>query len=80
MSPTSVDFGRVKIGTTVTVRVTFDNLGASQLQIAGGGIGAPFSGDVGTCGGGIVPAGSSCYLNYSFRPTDNSGTVVEGET
>ncbi len=81
VSPVTVDFGRVKIGTTSTVRVTFTNLTASQLQIyGGGGLESPFLGDVGTCGGGIVPASSTCYFNYSFRPTDNSGARVEDET
>lgn len=81
VSPTIVDFGRVKLGTTSTVRVTFTNLTASQLQVSGGGgMSAPFSGNVGTCNGGIVPASSSCYFNYSFRPNDNSGAIVEDET
>jgi hypothetical protein len=81
VSPTFVDFGRVKIGTTATVRVTFDNLTASQLQVAGGGgLSAPFSGNAGTCNGGIVPASSSCYFNYSFRPNTNDGALVEDET
>lgn len=81
VSPTIVDFGRVKLGTTSTVRVTFTNLTASQLQVSGGGgLSAPFSANAGTCNGGIVPASSSCYFNYSFRPDDNSGTVVEDAT
>lgn len=81
VSPTFVDFGRVKLGTTATVRVTFTNLTASQLQVAGGGgLQAPFSSTVGTCGGGIVPANSTCYFNYSFRPTNNDGTPFEDAT
>jgi hypothetical protein len=81
VSPTFVDFGRVKLGTTATVRVTFTNLTASELQVSGGGgLSAPFSANVGTCNGGIVPASSSCYFNYSFRPNDNSGAIAEDET
>jgi len=81
VSPVTVDFGRVKIGTTSTVRVTFTNLTASQLQIGGGGgLVAPFSSNAGTCSGGIVPASSTCYFNYSFRPTDNSGALFEDAT
>lgn len=81
VSPTFVDFGRVKIGTTATVRVVFDNLTAGQLQVAGGGgLPAPFSGNVGTCNGGIVPASSSCYFEYSFRPADNDDALLEAET
>lgn len=81
VSPVTVDFGRVKLGTTSTVRVTFTNLTASQLQISGGGgLESPFLSDVGTCDGGIVPASSTCYFNYSFRPTDNSGALFEDAT
>lgn len=81
ISPTTIDFGRVKIGTLVTVRVTFTNLTATQLQIAGGGgLEAPFSGNAGTCSGGIIPATSSCYFNYSFRPTSNDETLFEDAT
>ena len=32
------------------------------------------------CAGGVVPASSSCYFNYSFRPNDNSGAIVEDDT
>jgi type 1 fimbria pilin len=81
ISPVTIDFGRVKIGTLATVRVTFTNLTATQLQVAGGGgLAAPFSSNVGTCGGGIVPPSSTCYYNYSFRPTTNDETLVEDAT
>lgn len=81
VSPTTIDFGRVKIGTLVTVRVTFTNLTATQLQIAGGGgLQSPFGVNGGTCGGGILPPSSSCYFNYTFRPTNNDETLSEDAT
>jgi hypothetical protein len=81
VSPVMVDFGRVTIGRTATVRVVFSNLTALPLTVSGGGgVTSPFSVSAGTCSGGVIPASSSCYFNYSFRPTNNDEVLVEDET
>lgn len=71
ISPTYVDFGSIKVGTTVSIPVTFKNLTNEDLQIAGGGISGSteFRAQGGTCNGGFLPANGSCSINYHFRPT-----------
>ncbi len=71
VSPTYVDFGPIKVGTTVMIPVTLKNLTDTQLQIAGGGISdsTEFRALGGTCNGGILPPDGSCEIHYHFRPT-----------
>lgn len=70
VSPRSIDFGEEFFGQTVTIPVTITNTHSATLNLAGGGVGAPFSaiGGMPSCGGGIAP-GASCQINYNFTPS-----------
>jgi hypothetical protein len=77
VTPTTLDFGQIRVGQDVSVPVTIKNLGATPLGgFAGGGIGAPF-GAVQNCAGG-VPVGGSCEFVYSFTPEATG--AVNGST
>src|SRR5258708_17400468 len=71
ITPTSVDFGPVNIGSTSPQQtVTVTNIGASAVVMsgAGGGVSSPFSGFQG-CQGKTLNPGASCQMRYSFTPT-----------
>ena len=77
VTPTTIGFGTIPIGKTVTVPVTVTNTSPQTLTgFAGGGIGAPFGASQ-SCAGGVAP-GASCVFNYTFKPT--SSTTSTGST
>jgi len=76
VSPLSVDFGAVKMGATVTVPLTIQNLSGMSIGIASDGLNATgFALDGATCAqiGYLLPAGAACNFLVSFTPTDNTG-------
>ena len=72
LSPPSLNFGSIVIGTNVTAQtVTVTNTGESPLTISGvslAGANASLFSDTSTCGS-TVAAGASCQLTVSFVPT-----------
>ncbi|HKB34425.1 MAG TPA: choice-of-anchor D domain-containing protein, partial [Candidatus Dormibacteraeota bacterium] len=71
ISPTSLDFGPVHIGSTSSSQsVTVTNLGSSAVVMsgAGGGVGSPFSGFQ-SCQGKTLNPGNTCQMVYAFSPT-----------
>src|SRR5258708_2257680 len=71
ITPTSLDFGPVNVGSTSPSQtVTVTNIGSSPLVMsgAGGGVGSPFSGFQ-SCQGKTLNSGASCQMVYSFSPT-----------
>lgn len=78
VTPSSIDFGRVQTGRTLTLPVTLTNVGRAAVvgDIAGGGAGA-FGGSQ-NCQSVTIPVGGSCQLFYTFSPT--TAGVVTGST
>jgi Abnormal spindle-like microcephaly-assoc'd, ASPM-SPD-2-Hydin/Beta-propeller repeat len=90
ISPTSVNFGSVSVGTTPSQAITLTNQGNQTLQITGIAVAgnniAQFPPSADTCPAALS-AGASCGLVISFVPsavgtftavlnvTDNSGTI-----
>jgi len=78
VGPVAVDFGAVKMGATVAVPVTVQNLTTGTLGIAGSGISGTvnYTIDPSTCGANNyqVAPGGSCQFIFKFTPTDASGT------
>jgi len=75
VSPGSVDFGNVEVGTASTQTVTFSNAGSGSLTISQAAVsGAGF-----TMAGQTYPltlsAGQSSSINVQFAPTDTSSTI-----
>jgi hypothetical protein len=67
-TPTTIGFGNVPVGQTVSVPVTLTNTSPQSLgSFAGGGVGPPF-GALQNCAGGVA-VGASCAFTYSFTPT-----------
>ncbi len=69
VTPLSLDFGPVGIGTTspsLAVTIFNQSFLSSITQWAGGGVGAPFSAAQ-NCAGGVLPGGS-CQFFYTFSP------------
>src|SRR5260370_869248 len=70
ITPTSLDFGPVQVGTTwPSQTVTVTNIGPSPVLMsgAGGGVGTPFSGFQG-CQGKTLNSGASCQQADSPSP------------
>src|SRR5260370_34316248 len=70
ITPTSVDFGSVQLGTTSPSQtVTVTNIGPSPVLMsgAGGGVGSPFSGFQ-SCQGDTLNPGDSCQRADERRP------------
>jgi len=69
VNPTSVDFGNVPVGQTVTRAVTFTNQSSSNsnLGITANFLNAPFSHDA--LASYIITPGNSRTINVSFSPT-----------
>src|SRR5207253_2845911 len=76
LSPTSLSFGTVAIGTTSAAKtVTLTNVGTTTLTITGIAITGTNAGDFAqthTCGISLA-AGASCSISVTFKPT-SSGT------
>jgi hypothetical protein len=73
VTPLSLDFGPVGIGTTshtLAVTITNQSFLSTITSWAGGGVGSPFSAAQ-NCAGG-VPPGDNCQFFYTFSP-DASG-------
>ncbi|RXH54741.1 multicopper oxidase, type 2 [Granulicella sibirica] len=76
ITPTTVSFGDVAVGSTASQTVTFTNASAGPISFSGN---ATPSGDFGTvftpaltgntCAGNAIAAGASCTLAFSFAPT-----------
>ena len=70
VSPLSLDFGPVGVGTTspqLKTQIHNQSPLSDIAGFAGGGVSAPFSGSQ-DCASG-VPAGGSCYFYYTFAPS-----------
>lgn len=70
VSPLSLDFGPVGVGTTSTqlkAQIHNQSIISDITDFAGGGVSAPFSGTQ-DCASG-VPSGGNCYFYYSFAPS-----------
>src|SRR5207245_2525369 len=76
LSPTSLNFGTVAIGTTSAAKtVTLTDVGTTSLSINGVAITGTNAGDFAqthTCGSSLA-AGASCTISVTFKPTA-SGT------
>lgn len=70
VSPTQLDFGEIKVGTTVSAHVSISNLSAVSVALTGGGFSGagPFVNTSGTCTL-LLAAGATCYLEYDFTPS-----------
>lgn len=82
-TPVRLDFGPVKIGSTVSSQVLQSNRTNQQMIRSGGG----FNDDLAFwaqntslpgCGGGMLPPASTCAINHGFSPLALG--VVEAET
>jgi hypothetical protein len=70
VSPLSLDFGPVGIGSTAQISTTLTNHGLTNITgWAGGGVPAPFNGSQDCNIAGGLPPGESCHFYYSFQPT-----------
>jgi len=72
LSPTSLDFGSVAVGTTSPAKtVTLTNVGTTTLSITGIAITGTNAGDfaqTNTCGSSLA-AGASCTVSVTFKPS-----------
>jgi hypothetical protein len=78
VSPTSIDFGQVRVGQTVSVPVTVTNIGIASVVVSAAGGAAPGFGGFQSCAGVTLAIGASCQFTYSFSPTATG--VVTGST
>lgn len=80
LSPLSVDFGAVQIGSTsAQMALTLSNTGSGALQVTTiGAAAAPFSEVGGTCGPApfSLAASTSCTVLYTFSPA-SAGTFTQ---
>jgi hypothetical protein len=69
ISPTSLDFGTLQVGTSLQQSVTVTNVGTDPavISMAGGAAGA-FGGSQ-NCQGNTLAPGASCQITYTFSPT-----------
>jgi hypothetical protein len=69
LSPASVNFGLVEVGSTSSsLQVTVQNAGAAAVPVTGLNINAPFVLSANACGSSIA-ANSDCQLLLEFSPT-----------
>ncbi len=69
VSPTTINFGSVPVGTTSPTRtVTVTNISGSTLIVGTTGGGAGLFGGVTTCQGAFLAAKQSCQYLYAFSP------------
>ena len=68
-TPQSIDFGRVAIGTTSTVSVTFSETVGNQRNLVAKTSGDPTYTDDATVGVDFIPANGTYTINISFTPT-----------
>ena len=73
-TPSSVNFGTVTRGTTVSSTITVTNVGTTTITFRGGEISGPNSADFGNssgnppCGGSLIAAGT-CTFSVTFDPS-----------
>ncbi len=89
VTPTTLAYGNVPVGTAVDQTVTFTNSSTVPITFAGN---ATPSGDFGTifsptltntCAGNAIAAGASCTIGFSFTPTASasySGALAFSDT
>jgi hypothetical protein len=73
MRPVVLDFGAVVVGDELRTEMQFTNLGATQLNFAGGGFGGGFGFQTQVpfgpgCTSSTVSAGATCTVNSFFNP------------
>jgi hypothetical protein len=70
LSPSSVSFGEVEVGTTsASLQVTAANSGASAIAVSSINITPPFALSSNSCGSSSIPANTDCQLQVEFAPT-----------
>jgi hypothetical protein len=75
ITPTSLAFGRVKVGhTSAEQSIQITNLANKPVVMSGAGGGAGIFGGAQNCQGQTINAGGSCQMFYAFTPTA-TGTV-----
>ncbi|HZS25533.1 MAG TPA: choice-of-anchor D domain-containing protein [Gaiellaceae bacterium] len=75
ITPTSLDFGTVKVGkTSAQQKIQVKNLTDQPVVMSGTGGAAGVFGGVQNCQGTTLPPGHSCQMFYAFTPT-GPGTV-----
>ncbi len=76
-SPATLQFGNLEAGTTSASRtVTLTNTSASaSLTVNTVGTSSGNYNETDTCAGQIIPAGGSCTINVSFKPTANLAPI-----
>jgi len=75
ITPTSLAFGRVKVGhTSAQQTVNIENLANKPVVMSGAGGGAGVFGGAQNCQGQTLGAGQSCQMFYAFTPA-KAGTV-----
>ena len=79
LSPASINFGSVEVGTTSSaLQVSLQNSSTSAVPISSVNVSAPFALASNACGASIA-AGSACQLTVTFAPTQSgpsSGTLT----
>jgi hypothetical protein len=73
VTPRSLDFGPVGIGSSAQISTTITNhsLTNNITGWAGGGVQAPFNGSQDCNISGGLPPGGTCHFYYSFQPTSS---------
>ena len=75
ITPTSLAFGKVKVGhTSADQTINIENLANKPVVMSGAGGGAGIFGGAQNCQGQTLNAGASCQMFYAFSPTA-AGTV-----
>lgn len=75
LTPTSIDFGSVEVGTTSsTLQVTVQNSSTSPVPISSVSVTAPFALASNACGSSIA-ASSACQLTLDFAPTQTGAAT-----
>ncbi len=84
ITPSSIDFGDVRVGSSSTVPVVVRNISRTpfnpNIEIPTGGVPifiSAFSVNDGTCGSTLA-IGATCTMNVTFRPRRGGGLVVTG--
>jgi hypothetical protein len=75
ITPTSLDFGYVPVGSAAkTQEITIKNVSGVPQTMSGAGGGAGVFGGAQNCQGTTLAKGKSCHMFYAFSPT-STGTV-----
>jgi hypothetical protein len=84
ITPASIDFGMVRVGTSVTVPIVVRNISRlpfnPDIDITGSAaqlLASPFLSSDGTCNSTLA-AGASCTLNVTFRPRRGGDLASSG--